>query len=356
MALSTVAALLVVELLLRAWYLVHNRLEPRQWQYAEDWGWQPTPDQSLVYTKPGYGEIVYSSTRDGFRRFGDPHASKLKVLAVGDSTTHAYQVSDGQAYYDFLADHDSGLELFAFGAGGYGTVQQAMAIQRYAGEISPDVVIWQMCANDLTDNDWRLEGLSTENNIHMRRPYLEDGRIVRRHPDGRLGWLAEHSVVARRLVALRSSLLMRLNGTIESGLDLDHPDLRRALATTREAMQQVIEAAPGVTFLAFFVPSAEHYQYEIEAFTELCTIPRLRCLPEVHEAVAAAALGGIRIDGGDYDSHWNAAGHAIAGRVILDRLRHELPARLPAGPHQPGARRDAAGDSAWTSQAVDPRD
>lgn len=329
---STAAAFLLMELLLRAWYLVHHRYDPPKWYISEDWGWRPTPDLSVVYTKAGYGEIVFSSTRDGFRRFGDPQTSKTKVLAVGDSITQAYQVSDGQAYYDVLADNDPDLEVFAFGVGGYGTVQEALAIEHYRDEISPDVVVWQFCSNDLTDNDWKLESLSPENNIHMRRPYLEDGRIVHRHPDGRFGWLAERSLVARRLVVLRSSFLKRSSGTIESELHFDHPGLQRSLATTRRAVQQLIEAAPDIVFFAFFVPSPERYAYELEVFAELCGISRLRCLPDVHEAVDAAALSGIRIDGGKYDSHWNAAGHEIAGRVILEHLRRELPARRPAQP------------------------
>jgi hypothetical protein len=327
--LSAAAAILVLELLLRAWYLVHHRYDPPKWYISEDWGWRPTPDLSVVYTKAGYGEIVFSSTREGFRRYGEPKTSKTKVLAVGDSTTQAYQVSDGQTYYDVLADHDPDLEVFAFGVGGYGTVQEALAIERYRGEISPDVVVWQFSGNDLI-----LESLSPESNNHMRRPYLEDGRIVHRHPDGRLGWLAERSLVARRLVVLRSSLLKRLSGTIESELHFDHPGLQRSLATMRRAIQQVIEAAPDVVFFAFFVPSHERYSYdyEFEVFAELCRISRLRCLPDVHEAVAAASLSGKQIDSGDYDAHWNGAGHAIAGRVILDHLRREMPAQYPAQP------------------------
>jgi hypothetical protein len=100
----------------------------------------------------------------------------------------------------------------------------------------------------------------------------------------------------------------------------------------RRAVQQVIEAAPDVVFFAFFVPSPERYSfaYEFEVFAELCRISRLRCLPDVHEAVAAASLSGKQIDSGGGDGHWNGAGHAIAGRVILDHLRRELPARHPA--------------------------
>lgn len=143
----------------------------------------------------------------------------------------------------------------------------------------------------------------------------------------------ERSFVARRLVVLRGSLRKRLSEPIETQLHMDHPDLQRSLATTRRAVQQVIEAAPGVLFLAFLVPSQERYPFGLEAFAELCSsVPRLRCLRDVPEAVAAAALSGIRIDGGKYDSHWNAAGHEIAGRVILEHLRRELPARRPVQP------------------------
>lgn len=327
--LSTAAAFIVMELLLRTWYLFHHQYDPPKWYISEDWGWRPTPDLNVVFSKPGYGEIVFSSNGEGFRRFGDPQTSKTKVLALGDSFTQAYQVSDGHAYYDFLADNDPDLEVFAYGVGGYGTVQQALAMERYLGEISPDVVVWQFCVNDFINNDYKLESLSPASN-HMRRPYLEDGQIVLRHPDGALGWLAERSFVARRLVVLRGSLRKRMSEPIETRLHIDHPDLQRSLATTRKAIQQVIEAAPDTVFLAFFVPSQERYPFGLDAFAELCRIPRLRCVPGVAEAVAAAALSGIRIDGGKYDSHWNGAGHAIAGRVILDHLHRELPARRPA--------------------------
>lgn len=322
--LSTALALPLLELVLRLEYMTRQWYKPSLAYLSDDLGWLPTPNLSTRYTKKGYeGEISYSTDGRGFRRFGDPQSGKRKVWAIGDSTTQAYQVSDGQAYYDVLAERAPEFELFAYGVGGYGTVQQAMALERYWDEIRPDVVLWQMCDNDLINNDWQLESLSTDHNNHMARPYLEaDGSIVLRHPDRRLGWLARRSLLVRRLAVLRSSLRSRLHPSIESELDLGNAAMRRSIATTRRALAGRIAAAPEVTFLAFFVRSPNPHGWEEPAWREICTLPGLECLPEVGEAIEEARRAGIRVDGGR-DPHWNATGHTIAARVISERLRRD---------------------------------
>ena len=323
--LSTAMALPLLELVLRAEYAVRQRYKPSLAFVSDDLGWLPTPGLSTSYTKKAYGEISYTTDEHGFRRFGDPASAKTKVWAVGDSTTQAYHVPQGRAYYDVLADLDPGLEVFGYGVGGYGTVQQAMVLERFWDQIEPDVVLWQMCANDLVNNDWVLESLSNEHNNHMARPYLgEDGRIELRHPDLRLGWLARRSLLVRRLVVLRSSLRKRSRGSIEGELHAGHAGLRRAVATTRRAIERTMTAAPGVTFLAFFVPSPEGYGWEADAWKEICTLPGLQCVPEVSAAIETARRAGVTVDGGE-DPHWNAAGHEIAARAILEKLRDRRP-------------------------------
>ncbi len=315
----------LLEVLLRVEYAARQRYKPSLAFVSDDLGWLPTPGLSTSYTKKAYGEISYTTNEDGFRRFGDPESAKIKVWAVGDSTTQAYHVSDGQAYYDVLAELDPGLEVFGYGVGGYGTVQQAMVLERFWDRIEPDVVLWQMCANDLVNNDWLLESLSNEHNNHMARPYLgEDGRIQLRHPDLRLGWLARRSLLVRRLVVLRSSLRKRSRGSIEAELHAGHAGLRRAVATTRQAIERLMAVAPDVTFLAFFVPSPEGYGWEADAWEQICALPGLRCLPEVGAAIETARRAGVTVDGGE-DPHWNAAGHEIAARAILEGLRRGLP-------------------------------
>ena len=319
--LSTLVVIPLLEVILRIEYAARQRYRPSLAFVSDDLGWLPTPDLETTYTKQGYGEIHYRTDANGFRRFDDPDGGGTRVWAVGDSTTQAYQVPAGRAYYDVMAELDPGLEVFGYGVGGYGTVQQAMVLERFWEVIRPDVVIWQMCANDLINNDWRLEAASNEHNNHMARPYLgEDGEIELRHPDLGLGWLARRSLVVRRLVVLRSSLRKRSRGSIEAELGPDHRGLRRSIDTTRRAIAGRMAAAPETRFLAFFVPGPEGYAWEGAAWAEICELPRLECLPEVGEAVESARRAGETVDGGT-DPHWNARGHEIAARVILERLQ-----------------------------------
>ena len=72
--------------------------------------------------------------------------------------------------------------------------------------------------------------------------------------------------------------------------------------------------------VAFVAASPTGGGIEEAAFAEVCSVPGLDCLTGLNEALRQADRAGTRIDGSPHDSHWNAAGHALAGRAILDFL------------------------------------
>src|SRR5437867_3136868 len=106
--------------------------------------------------------------RGGFRRFGDPSSSRPKLLVVGDSFTHALEVSDDKTYYALLGDR-LGAEVFAYGAGGYGTLQESLVLDEYVDIIKPDAILWQFCSNDFVNNDLELESMSYYNSTKRPR-------------------------------------------------------------------------------------------------------------------------------------------------------------------------------------------
>lgn len=317
LALSGLLTLAVLEVGLRVYYAVHNAREPRRMVTGGPRGWITTPDLRMSYVLDGYGRVDYSTGVDGFRRFGEVDTERTKVLVLGDSFTHATQVSDGSAYFDVLQDSHPDLEVFAYGVGGYGTLQELMALEEYRERIGPDLILWQFCVNDFIANEHALELASRSNNNHMRRPYLEGGRIIYRHPDGLGGVLAEWSYVVRRLNVLIDSVLKRTAGTVETRLSLEYPPFRRSLETTRELLRRAVETADGVPIVAFNVVPPGTGDYAMAAFEQLCRIEGLSCVPDLRPALAAAQRAGVRIDGGPGDAHWNQAGHAIAGTEIL---------------------------------------
>ena len=320
--LSCVAVLLLSEGVLRCWYFIHNQLEPPL-AYRDDYlGWRPTAHLSFEQKRKNYGEISFTSTRDGFRRFGDVKTDKIKILVVGDSFTQAYHVSDGNAYYDYLASSDLQMEVFAIGVGGYGTLQQAMVLEQYLPLVSPDLILWQFSGNDFINNDLFLEAHSSENSSHMRRPFLQDGAIVHGHPDGAMGYLAEYSLLVRRCLVIRGSFRKRSYGSIEDQLDIKNPNLLRSVATTRQLVKRVVARYPDIPVMAFFA-GRQHYSWELPAFAKVCELKELNCISQVTASLAASARSGKKIDGG-YDRHWNGLGHALAGKQLVDAVRARL--------------------------------
>ena len=118
---------------------------------------------------------------------------------IGDSFTHATAVSDDLTYHALLAQLLD-VEVFAYGAGGYGTLQELMILDRYIDIIRPDVILWQYCANDFINNDNELERLSLVNNNGWVRPYLQKGQVQLLSPK-------ESSLQVREWINRRSRFL-----------------------------------------------------------------------------------------------------------------------------------------------------
>src|SRR5262245_7331749 len=74
----------------------------------------------------------------GFRMFGDVRSKRSKILVIGDSFTHAIQVSDDKTYYAYIRDILQ-TEVFAYGGDGYGTLQEYMMLDSYFDRIKPDL-------------------------------------------------------------------------------------------------------------------------------------------------------------------------------------------------------------------------
>ena len=139
----------------------------------QELGWKATEHyQETLIERTNAGRpysVRRSQKQYGFRQFGDLDSKKMRLLVIGDSFTHATAVSDDRTYHALLAQLLD-VEVFAYGAGGYGTLQELMILDRYIDIIRPDVILWQYCANDFINNDNELERLSLVNNNGWVRP------------------------------------------------------------------------------------------------------------------------------------------------------------------------------------------
>lgn len=265
----------------------------------------------------------YSTTADGLRARRNAGAPR-RVLVLGDSYTQAAAVDDDSTYWARLARGRPDLEFDVLGVGGWGTLQETMALERLAPRVRPTLVLWQAGSNDLTDNDFLLESRSLWNNNATRRPYWERGRIVYRDPAR--SELTARSALARVIAGhVRILRAERLGArSIEQDLPRRPADLARATAVTRELFVRARAVQPAIPMVAFL--SDAHYPGDsvlaAARTAGFVTVP-------VAEVLLRARRSGAALDVSRVDAHWNARAHALAAAALDSVLARLLPSAPP---------------------------
>lgn len=71
-------------------------------------GWKTAPNYEFhgyLYDAAGKrSKVDIQTNQDGFRAFGKINTNKKKYLFLGDSFTHAQQISDAKTYYGILQE------------------------------------------------------------------------------------------------------------------------------------------------------------------------------------------------------------------------------------------------------------
>lgn len=325
----TVCTLGLAEVGLRAVFAVQGWMNPQSRQVSATIGWRPVANQVFEFDVRGFGRVRYETTRGGFRRFGDPATSKLKVLVIGDSYTESATVSQDETFYDRIGQTRPDLEVFGIGGGGFGTLQEYMLLDEWVDVIRPDLVLLQMHPNDLINNSHALESRSTTDNNQMARPYWQDGRAIVRFPEneawGPLYNLVRHSYLLRLINVNVVFLRARSAGSVEKSAAPDDPDVERAIVTTVELLRMMRTRA-GAPLAVFSARSDDASR--LWRVSDVARRAGVEFIGGVGEAVDAAQASGQPVTGLPYDAHWTARGHAIAAQVILEWMKTRgLPAR-----------------------------
>lgn len=145
---ALVAALFMCEMALRAYRVLKDRtIEPLRFIERDDrLGWKATANYQVRYrVRNSDGTertVTYSSQANGFRMFGDVNATRPKLLFIGDSFTQADNIPTSQTYAALLAKALH-VEVFSYGGGGFGTLQELMVLEDVIDKINPNVVVFQ---------------------------------------------------------------------------------------------------------------------------------------------------------------------------------------------------------------------
>ncbi len=296
-------------------------------------GWRATPNYRFSGKKRSNDKSEYdveiSQDANGFRMFGDLTSPARRVLVIGDSFTQAVQVSDDKTYYAPLKALN--INVFAYGAGGYGSLQEFMILDKYFDEIKPDLIIWQYSTNDIVNNSPELETASTINNNDMVRPYLVDGKVryilPRSHATTLRLFALRYSrllyIILNRIDRLRTMLPLHTVEMESAPGKIAHPQFLKALATTDEIIGMVRRRAGKVPIVGFIVgadPVVAGPEY-IEGLQKV-SLNHEVMLADLEGPVLEADRRGTVVIAED-KAHWNEMGHHIAGLALTKYLSEQ---------------------------------
>ena len=248
------------------------------------------------------------------------------VLFLGDSTTHAYEVSTGAAYYDTVETLGEGqYSVWAAGVAGYSNLQEYLLLMKIYDEIQPEIIVWQLDSNDVADNVYELDRASLSSPMRTR-PYLSpfSGEVTFRNP-GLLPFRVSHG--ARYLYSQLAGVDIRFELGIVPSIErwLSPADGQRAILEQQglDVLEHMVRETrrryprSRVIGLALMADLGEDSAYE-EIFRRHGAGYWSRFGSQVRMATSDAT------DCRPWDRHWNHTGNRVAGRLIVEGLREDL--------------------------------
>lgn len=273
-------------------------------------------------------EIDVRTDKEGFRMFGDVASKKERIFFLGDSYTHAIDVSNEKTFYGILSQLLP-IEVFAYGAGGYGTLQEYIILDEYLDIIKPDKIVLQYCSNDFINNSFELESNSNINNMGLNKPYWAptpngNGNIEYKLPRNMRVLRALSSrysrflyMIIHRMDISRENLETSVESSISKQGD-SHPGLNRSAKTTEALLRMLRARVPSkIKIYAFDADPYQPYYQRFKTISERNGIEFIGQVPHLiwkaeEDGRCVRALDGI---------HWNELAHKIAANELFEVIR-----------------------------------
>ncbi len=262
--------------------------------------------------------VKFATLEGGFRHFGEVSTDKQKLLVVGDSYTQAVEANTDSIYAKHLANALD-MELFCYGQAGYGTLQQTLVIEAYLDTIRPDMLVLQMCGNDLIDNHAKLEYQSNYK-VGLRRPYLNaDNTIAYQVPKPLVQRLLEPSLfldLIRKKLAVVSYDEEQVAQYKIGKQGKGYKPYAESLEITGRILDRLQQSLEGIPMIVLLVSSDQPYTSDIVA---LCQERGIPCFPEPLKHLKQLEFKKLDVKSSD-GYHWTELGHRIIAEQLLIQL------------------------------------
>lgn len=271
-------------------------------------------------------KVHFETNKYGFRAFGDPPAKKLKIMFLGDSFTEAIQVSNDKTYYAIVKRGLKNVEVFAYGEGGYSSLQEFMILDEFIDLIKPDIIVWQFYEDNFFRNDYKLDMMKAFYNTGTPRPFLNlQGRINSRYPkfDGLFVSLPSPiSENLRLLKVINQKLSFLFNVTSRGKLFEDinkrgeaHEEFRRSTEITKLIMSMVKSRAGKIPVYLFSITDRQPFYDSIK---KICRSVDIHFIDGVPQALNKMEKEKRYITKAADKEHLNELGQRIIGEKLVE--------------------------------------
>lgn len=267
-----------------------------------------------------------NSNKEGFLAYEHkPDPKKPSLLIIGDSYTQALEVKKGEAYYEFLR---SEFNVYAIGAGGWGTVQQYLTLKKYYPLIKPDLVILQFCSNDIINNSYALTRIDYHNYTDYNRQFILNNELVDHRSLSssfnaykNFDWLRSVQFLKNKWVRIKAN---RNSQNLEEKFEsrkLPEKLLKKEGLHTTQILQKIVDLVGVKNIKIFNVsrPGILNNKYR-EIIGELKVESLDEVITEVYKQKNVLAKDG---------AHFNKDGHRILGQGLKARLQGVFPTSYP---------------------------
>ena len=314
-----IGAFIFIEIMLRSIISIRYNFYVNSISDSEKLGWKTIENVKLISKPMGYDrKIEFLTEKYGFRKFGKINTKKRKILIIGDSFTEGVNVNNDEVYYNYLDTNK--YEIFAYGCGGYGTLQEFMIIDEYFDEINPDILLIQFCSNDIINNSYELERYNSKNNPHRIRPYLLNEDVKYLYPsmmNGALYRILDYFYIFR-ILKLQYLRFYKIEiNEKNTNLDYLKDYYEKSERITLKILERIKKRSNSIPLFLF---TTDYNEYSKKSIDSIFKQSGYMYIPNVPEQLISAKNKGMKIDGMPYDAHWNHIGHKIAGKYISEFL------------------------------------
>lgn len=295
---------------------------PLQLRYDSELGYEPRPGVSGTL----HGETL-SYSADGFRNhnLGRPAATGPLILALGDSFTEGYAVSDDESWPAHL-ERDTGRRVLNAGVRSYGIDQIVLRAERLAPGVRPRTMVLAFIVSDidrtaLSAREFRFKPYFAPvgQDLELRNVPVPMGRASPPFDGVRavLGYSHLLDYVMRRMGKVR----LWYGGSIGTGMDADLISCRLmgrfAELVHREGARALVVAFPQAD--GWTTPPLGAAQRRRTSAVLDCAAKAGLATLDTHDGFVAAGVG-RDVDAFFVDSHFNERGNALAARLIATAL------------------------------------